>query len=63
VYACGPISISMGNITEEPLSKIWNNEKYKEFRRNLRSHGLFPKCTKCCALNNKVWQYLPALRG
>jgi radical SAM protein with 4Fe4S-binding SPASM domain len=63
IYACGPISISMGNVTEEPLSSIWNNRKFREFRSTLRKHRLFPKCTKCCALNNKTWQYLPALRS
>jgi radical SAM protein with 4Fe4S-binding SPASM domain len=63
VYACGPISISMGNVTEEPLSAIWNNHRFRDFRVNLRKHRLYPKCTKCCALNDKTWRYLPAFRG
>lgn len=63
VYACGPISIGMGNVTEQPLSLIWNNEKFRQFRKTLRSRRLLPKCAKCCALNNKSWRYLPAVRG
>jgi radical SAM protein with 4Fe4S-binding SPASM domain len=63
VYACGPISLSMGNIQDEPLSSVWNNVKFRQFRTLLRKERIFPKCTKCCALNNKAWQYLPVLRG
>jgi radical SAM protein with 4Fe4S-binding SPASM domain len=61
LYACGPISLSMGNVTEQPLSEIWNNETYRAFRKALKRHQLFPKCTKCCALNSKLWTHLPAL--
>jgi radical SAM protein with 4Fe4S-binding SPASM domain len=61
VYACGPISISMGNVTKHGLAAIWNNGQFREFRRLLRQHRLFPKCTKCCALNETAWRYLPAL--
>jgi len=61
VYACGPISIKMGNVTEQKFSHIWNNEKYRDFRKKLKKHQLFPKCTKCCALNNKLWSYLPSI--
>jgi radical SAM protein with 4Fe4S-binding SPASM domain len=63
VYACGPISIGMGSVTKAPLAEIWNNAKFRAFRRKLRSHRLLPKCAKCCALNNKTWRYLPALRS
>jgi radical SAM protein with 4Fe4S-binding SPASM domain len=62
VYACGPISINMGNVTQQPLATIWNNEQFRHFRKLLRRHRLFPKCTKCCALNETAWRYLPALR-
>ena len=63
VYACGPISLSMGNVTEHPLAQIWNNQKYRAFRTALKRHQLFPKCTKCCALNTKLWSFLPLLRS
>ena len=61
LYACGPISLSMGNVTEHRLPHIWNNGKYRAFRTALKRHQLFPKCTKCCALNSKLWTYLPAV--
>jgi radical SAM protein with 4Fe4S-binding SPASM domain len=61
LYACGPISISMGNVTEQGLAGIWNNDQFRRFRRLIRRHRLFPKCTKCCALNETAWRYLPAL--
>lgn len=61
VYACGPISLSMGNVATQRLASIWNNQQFREFRRLLRSHRLFPKCAKCCALNETAWRYLPAL--
>jgi radical SAM protein with 4Fe4S-binding SPASM domain len=61
LYACGPISLSMGNVTEHGIAAIWNNDRYRQFRRLLRHHRLFPKCTKCCALNEKAWRYLPAV--
>jgi radical SAM protein with 4Fe4S-binding SPASM domain len=62
VYPCGPISINMGNVTQQPLATIWNNQQFRDFRKMLRRNRLFPKCTKCCALNETAWRYLPALR-
>ena len=38
-----------GNIYEEDIYSIWNGEKFKEFRRKLKS-GLMPVCTRCCGL-------------
>lgn len=58
VYPCS-MNILMGNIRDENFSKIWNNEKYVDFRRSLKKNKLFPKCAKCCVLNNKLWSYLP----
>ncbi len=59
VYSCS-IDVAFGNIREAPFSKLWNGEAYRIFRRTLKKHRLFPKCTKCCALNNELWRYLPA---
>jgi radical SAM protein with 4Fe4S-binding SPASM domain len=63
VYACGPISISMGNVAEQPLKQIWNNDEFKKFRVALRDRRLFPKCAKCCALSNTAWKYLPVVHA
>ena len=58
VYSCS-IDVDFGNVREQPFSKIWNNEAYKTFRKTLKARQLFPKCAKCCALNNDFWRYLP----
>jgi radical SAM protein with 4Fe4S-binding SPASM domain len=61
VYPCA-MNIDMGNLRTESLARIWNSPKYIQFRQKLSDVRLFPKCAKCCALTNKVWDYLPAKR-
>lgn len=39
-----------GNIKEERLLDIWNNEKYQKFRSVLKDEGLLPICARCCGL-------------
>jgi radical SAM protein with 4Fe4S-binding SPASM domain len=58
VYSCS-IDVDFGNVRETPFSGIWNNGAYRTFRRTLKQRQLFPKCAKCCALNNQFWRYLP----
>jgi radical SAM protein with 4Fe4S-binding SPASM domain len=58
VYSCS-IDVDFGNVRVAPFSKIWNGKAYQTFRRTLKARQLFPKCTKCCALNNQFWRYLP----
>jgi radical SAM protein with 4Fe4S-binding SPASM domain len=58
VYSCS-IDVDFGNVREAPFSRIWNGPAYKTFRRTLKQRQLFPKCAKCCALNNNFWRYLP----
>ncbi|MBD3421494.1 MAG: radical SAM protein [Chitinivibrionales bacterium] len=38
-----------GNINVEPFCDIWNGDKFKEFRRQMKK-GLMPVCTRCCGL-------------
>lgn len=59
VYPC-PIQTLMGNVCKTSLAEIWNGEKYVEFRQRLKQVGIFAKCTKCCALNHRLWNYLPS---
>ncbi len=61
VYSCS-IDAEFGNIREKPFSEVWNGEAYRTFRRTLKDHGIFPKCTKCCALSDRLWDQLPQLR-
>jgi len=46
VYPC--YMLSMGNLREERLSKIWNDSRYQAFRRSLKKSVLFPGCSGCC---------------
>jgi MoaA/NifB/PqqE/SkfB family radical SAM enzyme len=61
VYSCS-IDAAFGNIREKPFSEIWNGDAYRTFRRTLKGHGIFPKCTKCCALSDRLWDQLPQIR-
>ncbi|MBC2717291.1 MAG: radical SAM protein [Desulfobacteraceae bacterium] len=45
-------SPSMGNIHQEPLSRIWNNEKYLNVRAGIR-HGNYPDACKQCIVAMK----------
>lgn len=41
--------ISAGNVQEEPLSKMWNGDQFRKFRRRLSADEDFPICVRCCA--------------
>lgn len=38
-----------GNINEEGFYDIWNGDKFKNFRHEMKK-GLMPVCTRCCGL-------------
>jgi len=38
-----------GNITQEPLTAIWNNESFRRHRQRLATDGDFPICVRCCS--------------
>ena len=44
--------IIMGNIMQNSLLDIYNNERFKKFRRALakQPNGVFPLCSRCCGL-------------
>ena len=39
-----------GNIEENSITEIWNNEKYQNFRNVLKDEKLLPICSRCCGL-------------
>lgn len=41
--------IRCGNVTREKLSAIWNNSRYRRYRRRLSVSEDFPICVRCCA--------------
>lgn len=47
---CIPSTYFCGNLLQDPFKKIWNNEKYHDFRRRLKG-GEFPyQCVNCSFL-------------
>ena len=41
----------VGNIKEDSILDIWNNERYRKFRNAIKEEGgLFPICARCCGL-------------
>ena len=41
----------VGNIKENKLLDLWNNEKYQYFRKIIKKEHLTPACYRCCNLN------------
>ena len=56
IYPC--LDVSMGNIKNQGLKEIWNNERYVNFRKKLKTEGIFPACSKCCMLGVPELKYL-----
>ncbi len=48
VYPCLPVR--MGNLKNEKLKDIINNDKFKDFRLKLKLHKVFSPCNLCCDL-------------
>ncbi|MBN2139794.1 MAG: radical SAM protein [Desulfovibrionaceae bacterium] len=40
----------VGNIKDELITDLWNNEAYTKFRSSLAREGLMPVCSRCCGL-------------
>jgi radical SAM protein with 4Fe4S-binding SPASM domain len=49
VIPCSEVDMVMGNVKEERLKTIWNNERYRKFRIDIQKHGISrPVCARCC---------------
>ncbi|MEO5895882.1 MAG: radical SAM protein [Vicinamibacterales bacterium] len=48
VYFCPFIRVEVGDLANNSLEEIWNNEKYVGMRKQLVENGLFPVCRRCC---------------
>ena len=42
--------VVVGNIREQGLLDIFNNDTYRKFRKALKEEGTFPICARCCGL-------------
>ncbi len=51
VFPC--YSYSMGNLKEKSVKEVWNGDKYRAFRKELKSAGVFPGCVGCCVMKPK----------
>ena len=51
VFPC--FSYNMGNVKKNTLMEIWNGERYKKFRKQLRQAGIFRGCVGCCMISYK----------
>lgn len=40
----------IGNIREESVVDLWNNEKAVKFRKSISQDGIMPACRRCCGL-------------
>ncbi len=52
MYPC--FNYKIGNIRENKISKLWNNEKYKTFRKAIKKNSILPECIGCCGIKNKI---------
>jgi len=50
VRPCQSLNFVAGSIREHTFREVWNSERYKEFRRAVKSEGMFPVCSKCTEL-------------
>jgi MoaA/NifB/PqqE/SkfB family radical SAM enzyme len=48
VFPC--FNYHIGNVSVQPLLRLWNSARYRNFRRTLRREGLFAGCIGCCDL-------------
>jgi MoaA/NifB/PqqE/SkfB family radical SAM enzyme len=51
VFPC--LSLNVGNIKEQSLRQIWNGQKMRDFRRQLKKNTLYQACHGCCNLRFK----------
>jgi radical SAM protein with 4Fe4S-binding SPASM domain len=51
VFPC--YSYNMGNVRKNSLMEIWNGEKYRKFRQQLRQAGVWRGCIGCCMISYK----------
>ncbi len=48
VYPC--LNYRVGSLREQPVSKVWNCLRYRQFRLRVLRRGLFEDCRGCCDL-------------
>ena len=51
VYPC--LSLNVGNVKDVPVERVWNSDKFVEYRKMLKKYGMFNSCQACCQLKVK----------
>ncbi|MCP4664459.1 MAG: hypothetical protein GY856_54440, partial [bacterium] len=41
------LHLNMGNVFEKPFPEVWNQERFRAFRRLVRREGRLPMCHRC----------------
>jgi len=41
------VTVDLGNVFEQPFSRVWNGRRFRAFRRLIRSQGRLPFCHRC----------------
>ena len=58
IYPDGEVGICReyhaGNVQGQILREIWNNQRYRKFRRYLSERGTCPICSRCCLVFSKM---------
>ncbi len=52
VYPC--LNYRVGNLRVQPLRKVWNCRRYRQFRLRVLRRGLFADCCGCCDLLRRM---------
>jgi len=52
IYPC--LSYKIGNIRKTSIKQVWNSEKFKDFRKELKKNSMFSSCQGCCQLKVKI---------
>lgn len=51
VFPC--LSYEIGNIRTATLRQLWNHERFRAFRQEIKRRGLVPSCVGCCYMEQK----------
>lgn len=47
------LSYEIGNLRSAGLKQLWNHERFRAFRREVKRWGLVPSCVGCCYMEQK----------
>jgi len=50
VRPCLSMNVSMGSLDDASFYDIWNNDRYRRYRREVKNRGRFPACDRCTEL-------------